>query len=141
MLKIRLIKNKKERNKVFKIRYLVFVKGQNVPIELEMDKYDKTAKHIIAFYGKNVVGCGRIRFKGKKAKLERIAILKKYRGKGFGKEIVRYMIKYCKRRKVKEIMMYAQHYLKKFYGNLGFKVRGKIFTEAGIKHIEMYMKN
>ncbi len=67
--------------------------------------------------------------------------LKNYRGKGFGKLIMQYLIRYCKRKKSKEIVMHAQYYLKGYYYKFGFKIRGKVFMDAGIKHIEMYMKN
>ena len=46
---------------------------------------------------------------------------------------------YCKQRNAKEIVIHAQFHLKSFYERFGFKTRGEIFIEAGIKHIEMYM--
>lgn len=49
-------------------------------------------------------------------------------------------IKYCKRKKVKNIFMNAQYYLKDYYKKLGFKPEGRIFEEAGIKHIKMQLK-
>ena len=76
-LKVRLIKNKKELGKVLKMREIVFIKEQNVPKDVEKDKLDKVAKHVIVLYKNKPIGCARIRFIGKKAKLERIAILKK----------------------------------------------------------------
>jgi len=50
-----------------------------------------------------------------------------------------YLINYCKKRKVKEIYFHAQYHTKDFYKKYGFKTRGKIFIEAGVKHIEMYL--
>ena len=91
------------------------------------------------FYKNEPIGCARIRLIGKKAKLERIALLKKYRGKGFGKNIVNYLIKYCKKKNIKGIYMNSQYYLMNYYKKFGFKTRGKTFMEAGIKHIEMYL--
>lgn len=139
-LSIRLIRNRKEFGEVRKVRDIVFVNEQKVPRELEWDVHDKTSKHIIVIYKGKTIGCARITFKKRKAKLERIALFKKYRGKGFGKEIVKYMVGYSKMRKVKEIMMHSQYHLIDFYSKLGFKQRGKTFREAGIKHIEMYLE-
>src|SRR3989344_6333288 len=93
---VRIIKNKKELSHVMAIRKIVFIQEQKVKNSLERDGLDKGAKHVIAIYKNTPIGCARIRFVGKKAKLERIAILKKYRGKGFGKNIVEYLIKYSK---------------------------------------------
>lgn len=142
-IKVRLIKNKKELNQVHKIRNAVFIKEQKVSKEIEYDKHENSAKHIIAFYKNIPAGCARIRLlKGNKnlAKLERIAVLKKYRKKCIGKALLKYMISYSKRKKTKEIMMHAQHYALPFYKKCGFKPRGKIFYEADIKHIEMFIK-
>jgi len=139
-LKIRLIKNKEEFNQVMRIREIVFVKGQDVPMNREIDGLDESSKHAVVFYKNKPIGCARIRFVGKKAKLERIALLKKYRNKGFGKIIMDYLVKYCRSKKVKEIVLYSQCYIKEFYGKCGFKERGKTFMDAGIRHIEMYLK-
>ncbi|HHJ00911.1 MAG TPA: GNAT family N-acetyltransferase [Candidatus Aerophobetes bacterium] len=139
-LEIRMIKNRQELNEVLKIREIVFVKGQNCPWECEMDGLDEEAEHIIVKYCGKTIGCARIRFLENRAKLERVALLKEYRGRGFGKEMMKYLIKHCKRRKVEEIFLHSQLYVKDFYKKFGFKPRGKTFMEAGIEHIEMYMK-
>ena len=138
-LKIELVKNKKDLEHVFKIRETVFIKEQKVPKDIERDDFDSIAKHFVVFYRNKPIGCARISFINKKVKLERIALLKKYRGKGFGKIITEYLIEYCKKKNVKEIFMHSQYYLKDFYNKCGFKIRGKTFMEADIKHIEMYL--
>ena len=139
-MKIRLAKNKKELEDIFRIREIVFIKGQRVPRKRERDEFDKSAKHVIVFYNKKPIGCARVRFVHKKAKLERIALLKEYRNKGLGKMIMDYLINYCRKKKSKEIVLNSQYYIKDFYRKCGFKTRGKIFMDAGIKHIEMYLK-
>lgn len=139
-LAIRLIKNKKELKQIFRIRDIVFGKEQKIPRTLDFDDFDSIAKQIIVLYRGKPVGCARIRFVNGKGKLERIAILKKYRNKGFGKALTIYMINLCENKKVKEIYFHSQYYVRKFYKRLGFKERGKPFMEAGVKHIEMYMK-
>lgn len=137
---IRLIKNKSELKHVLKIREIVFINGQNVPEERELDGLDNVAKHAIVMYNGKPIGCARIRFIGREAKLERIAILGEYCGKGFGKLLMKYLIDYCKKKKVKEIVLYSQYYIKDFYAECGFKPKGKTFRDAGIKHIGMYME-
>lgn len=141
MVKVRLVRNKKEQDAVFRIRNTVFVKEQQCSEAVEFDGLDASAKHAIVLYKNKPVGCARIRFLGKKAKLERIALLKKYRGKGFGKILMNYLISYCRRKKVFEIITNSQYHLKDFYASFGFKCRGKTFMEANIKHIQMYIKN
>lgn len=140
-LEIRLAQNKKELDQVIDIRKTVFVNEQNVPLSLELDGLDGESEHIIVLYKNETIGCARIRFNNDKAKLERIAILKKYREKGFGKRLMHYLINYCRSKGVKEIYLHSQIYMKDFYKRLGFRTRGKPFMEAGIEHVKMYMKN
>lgn len=139
-LKIRLVRNRKELEQIFKLREIIFIKGQRVPKQRERDQFDKTSKHVIVLYKNNPVGCARIRFINKKVKLERIGLLRKYRSKGFGKMVTQYLVNYCKKKNVKEIVVHSQYYIKAFYKKFGFKQRGKTFMDAGIKHVEMYLK-
>lgn len=136
-LKIRLARNKRELEQVLQVRKTVFVKGQGVPMSRERDGLDGSSKHAIVFLGGKPVGCARIRFIGKTAKLERIAVLSRYRGTGFGKKLMAYLITYCRRRKVRKIAMHSQHYIRGFYEKFGFRQKGGIFMDAGIKHVEL----
>lgn len=140
MAEIRLIRNKKELDEVFNIRNKVFGEEQKIDRAVDFDRLDNNAKHTIVFYGNKVIGCARIRLIKNRVKLERIAILKEYRGKGFGVELMRYLVSYAKKKKAKEIYFHSQYYIKDFYKKCGFKIRGKPFPEAGVKHIEMYLK-
>ena len=139
-LQIRLARNKSELARVLKVRESVFVKGQNVPRDRENDGLDGYSKHAIVLLGGKAVGCARIRFIGKTAKLERIAVLAKCRGTGIGKKLMAYLISYCRRRKARKISMHSQHYIKGFYERFGFRQKGGIFMDAGIKHVELWRK-
>ena len=137
-LTIRLVKNKDEFKDVLDIRNKVFVIEQMVPPSLETDEFEDISKHVIALYNNKPIGCGRIRPIGNKIKLERLAVLKNYRSKGIGRQLMNFMIDYAKKQKPEEIFMHAQHYLKDFYEKFGFRTRGEVFDEAGMPHIEMY---
>ena len=139
-LEIRPIKNKRELEQVIEIRKQVFVKGQDVPLDLEVDGLDTKADHMIVYFNDLPIGCARIRTNDDIAKLERIAILEEYRNRGFGKQLTRYLINYCKNKDYKEIYMHSQTYVSDFYKKFGFRKQGKTFFEASIKHVEMYMK-
>ncbi|MBI5223986.1 GNAT family N-acetyltransferase [Candidatus Micrarchaeota archaeon] len=137
---IRLIKSKSEFEQVLKIRHDTFVIGQKVPIELEVDGLDKEAEHFILFFEGTPAGCARIRYLEDTAKLERIAILEQYRGKGLGKELMRFLIRHCRQKPIREIVMHAQYYLLEFYRSFGFVPVGERFDDVGIEHIEMRLK-
>ena len=102
-----------------------------------MDEFDKDAKHFIVYLKNKSIGCARIRKINNYVKLERIAILKEYRGRGFGKDLTNFLINYCKKIGFNEIQLHSQIYISNFYEKLGFKSIGKKFLEADIEHIEM----
>ena len=138
-LEIKTIKNKDELDKIISIRKIVFVQEQKVPLELEMDGFDHEAEHFIAYLDGKPIGCARVRTKNNFAKLERIAIIKKHREKGYGKELAKFLIDYCKKRGFDNIYLHSQIDIVGFYKKCGFKTRGETFLEADIKHIEMFL--
>ncbi|MGF3554706.1 MAG: GNAT family N-acetyltransferase [Thermoplasmatota archaeon] len=136
-LKIKIVKSKNEFNEILNIRETVFIKEQNVPKEIEMDDFDKESELFIVYLKNKPIGCARIRKINDYAKLERIAILKEYRGKGYGKALTNFLIGYCKKKGFKKIKLHSQVYVANFYKKLGFKTIGKKFLEADIEHIQM----
>ena len=139
-LEIKKVNNKYNLEKVIEIRKNVFIKEQNVPLEIEIDGLDPEAEHFIAYFNDKPIGCARIRSKDHSIKLERIAIIKEYRGKGFGTELTKFLIDYSKQKNFKEIFLHSQTYVSNFYKKLGFVSKRKHFFEAGIEHVEMFMK-
>jgi len=139
-VEIRVIRNDEEYNAILEVRTAVFIKEQGVPPIIEFDGLDKEAVHFLVKLDKKTIGCARIRSIDGMMKVERVAILKKHRNKGLGKRLMRYLISYCNARNAIEIVIHAQYYLKGFYRELGFNLRGEPFFEAHIKHIEMFIK-
>ena len=90
-LKIQLVKNKEEYKDILEIRKQVFIREQNVPESIEIE-YENVSSHVICFLDGNPIGTGRWRKSDFGIKLERFAVLKKYRGLGIGKEIVNFIL-------------------------------------------------
>jgi predicted GNAT family N-acyltransferase len=137
-LEIKLVEDKEEFIQAMEIRRIVFIEEQDVPLELELDRLDSEAEHVIAYLDNEPIGCARIRI-NKYAKLERIAIIKNYRGRGFGRQLTNFLIDYCRKKKVDEIYIHSRADTSGFYQKNGFNMRGESFYEAGVEHIEMYM--
>jgi predicted GNAT family N-acyltransferase len=136
-LTVRLAKTVKDRAAVLSIRKAVFVRGQGVALSREMDGKDDEAKHVIAVIGGKPVGCARIRLVHGRAKVERMAVLARYRNKGIGGAIMRYIFSYLKQRKVKDVYVHSQYAVREFYRRYGFRQHGKVFIDAKMKHIAM----
>lgn len=121
-----------------KIRNEVFIKEQRVPKDLELDEYDKDAMHFIAYCKDQAVGCARARLKDDYLKIERVAVLKNFRGKGIAIRLMRFVEEYLQSLYPKKALkLNAQSDVEEFYKKLGYQSIGEYFYEAGIKHIEM----
>jgi len=140
MITIRFTKNEKELKLVQSIRKQVFVNEQDVPLDREIDGLDNDSDHIILFFENTSCGCARLRYSDNIMKIERVAVLSDYRGKGFGKKIISFCLEHALNKKIKEVRLHAQFHLKDFYASFGFKEIGNTFYDAGILHIEMVKK-
>lgn len=119
------------------VREEVFVKEQNVPLQIELDGYDDSAYHLIIYKDTRPIGVGRLLKKEGYYIIGRVAVLKEFRGKHYGNVLMNCLINKAKELGATEIKLHAQLYAENFYKKLGFKGYGEVFTEAGIEHICM----
>ena len=133
----RVIQTQEEMDMAKAIRLEVFVKGQDVPISIEMDEYDDVATHVICQYGDKFIGTGRLVQHGDEVKLGRVAVLEEFRGVGAGKAIMLKLIEEARKLEPGVIYGNAQVWALKFYENLGFVAVGEEFLEADIVHVRM----
>ncbi|PLX03034.1 MAG: GNAT family N-acetyltransferase [Marinilabiliales bacterium] len=119
-----------------KIRDVVFIHEQNVPVEIEQDGLDDKAKHILVLKDGKAVATARFRLVKDSYKLERFAVLIAERGKGFGKIVLEAIIDSVKNDN-KNIFLYSQDIAVEFYKKNGFVIDGEKFMEAGIVHYPM----
>ena len=140
MITVKEITNKKDQKKAQEIRHEVFVIGQNVPADLEVDQYENEAIHYLAFLNNNPVGAARWRITDQGVKLERFAVLNEFRGRGIGSAMVKKILSDIKRDPVagdKEIYLHAQLDAIPLYRKFGFVKYGNMFDEAGLLHYSM----
>ena len=138
MIDVHIAQNESERDLCYKIREEVFVRGQNIPLELDRDGIDSEAEHVILYNDNEAVGCARVRYVDGHMKLERIAVLERKRGLGLGKRLMQFLNDYAQTKDVDEIVMSAQQYLEEFYRGFGFVTQGESYPEAGIPHVKMH---
>lgn len=123
------------------IRYEVFVKGQHVPLNEEVDGLDSSSEHYLLFLNQLPVGTTRVRYINDYAKIERVAILEAYQGQGLGHVLMNFIIKDIQQNpKAKKAKLGAQTYAIPFYEKLGFTVCSNEYLDAGILHKDMELK-
>lgn len=126
------------------VRTAVFVVEQKVPVELERDHIDEIAIHALLRVDGAYVATGRVYRDAKletAARLGRIAVLKPWRGRGYGLALTRAFITIAYEHLSADcVLLHSQVSAIPFYEKLGFKELGEKFLEAGIEHVEMELK-
>jgi predicted GNAT family N-acyltransferase len=130
----RVVESKDDLRKVFAVRAIVFCEEQLVPYGIELDKYEESAIHVLGELEDEPIAAGRLRFIGEYAKLERLAVRKSYRGKGYGNLLLKYLLDLAREHGFSKFKLHAQVASEKFYLGHGFKPEGEEFLEADIAH-------
>ena len=131
-VEIRIVDWASYREALSSIRHTVFVEEQGVPIELELDGEDASARHAAAFSDDGrLVGTGRMLASGK---IGRMAVSQSMRRQGIGRALLDALVAEAKRLKLEEVSLGAQLPAVAFYERAGFKAYGDIFLDAGIDH-------
>ena len=134
---IKTVKYQAEIAAIREIRTKVFQQEQGVPLELEFDGLDDTSVHLLAYLNGKAVGTCRIRkIDADTVKIERLAVLSEARGQGIGKQLMEKALTVSQVDK-SLVIVHAQEYIAKLYQQLGFKIIGEKFNEAGIVHVKM----
>lgn len=140
---IRKISNESQLQHAFKIRTTVFVEEQNVPPQDELDQYENSAVHFLAYANNEPVGTARYRYTDKGIKLERFAVLKEFRQLGLGKALVNAVMKDIEANpdnQGKTCYLHGQVPVVEFYQSFNFIPEGDQFDECGIMHYLMRRK-
>lgn len=139
LTKVKKIVSREELKTAFSIRLRVFVREQGVPKEIELDEDDKKATHFLADVHGKAVGTARLVVQRGQAKIGRMAVLKSYRGRGVGKELLTRAVGLARKNGAKVIFLHAQVPVIGFYEKMGFHCVGRVFVEAGIPHRKMVL--
>lgn len=120
------------------IRYLrdsVFGEEQGVSRALDWDGKDNTCTQVLVRnHEGDPIGTGRMLTDGK---IGRLAVLKQWRGKGVGGEMLIALINEAKKKRFDQTYLHAQTHAIEFYRKFDFNAEGPEFEEAGIKHVKM----
>lgn len=131
------VRTEQDRLAAYCVRSIVFVGEQKCPFAEEFDGLDAGAIHIVGLQAGEPVAAARIRRVDDWAKLERIALLPAARGRGYGHDLVEFMLRVAREAGFQRFKMHAQSHLEGFYRGHGFEPRGAPFQEAGIEHFLM----
>jgi len=143
---VRVVGNDEEWQDARRVRQEVFVQEQGCPPDEEWDDHDATSRHLIGIVdakagsGETVAAARwrEVQHEGyAMAKLERFAVRKPFRGRGYGRRLVKAAIEDAQRAGYTRFILHAQAHLEAFYASFGFASTGHRFDEVGIPHVEM----
>ena len=137
-MNIKVVNTEQEKKDAYHIRMIVFVEEQKVPAEEEIDENDKTAIHFIGYETEGTpAAASRLRFVDGHGKLERICVLKEYRGRHFGQQMINAMEETIISKGYKKSKLSAQTHAEDFYRKLGYQTVSGEYMDAGIPHVTM----
>lgn len=117
------------------IRETVFIEEQK--FKIEFDDIDNIATHIVMYLDNKPVGCCRLYNQENGYHIGRIAVLKPYRGKGYGEKILLQAESVAKEKGADCIKLSAQVRASGFYEKLGYNKYGEIYFDEYCEHIAM----
>ena len=129
--------------KILALRSEVFVVEQTC-IYQDIDGKDEKAMHLFVTENGAIVAYARLFKAGdyfEEASIGRVIVHPQYRGKEWGRQLMKKALQYMDQNHYGSIHISAQKYLESFYKNHGFVVVSSEYLEDGIPHIGMQRKN
>ena len=113
--------------KVFALRSAVFMSEQECPYDEEFDGNDYCATHILGAVDGEPAAVLRVRYFADFAKIERLAVLPRFRRTLIMKIVVDTGIEICRRKGYRLLYGHAQKRLTRFWAKFGFRPMNKNF--------------
>ena len=138
LLDIRFTQNNKDMLSCLNLRRTVFIEEQNVPENEEVDGDDPSCDHILLTVSDIPVGAARLKYYNDFIKVQRVCVLKNYRGQGIGSKIINFIIRHVEKNDIRSsVRLGSQIHALEFYKRLGFIEFGEEYLDAGIVHKDM----
>lgn len=118
----------------------VYLAEQNCPYEEEFDGNDRTGTVFLGYVDGQPAATVRVRYFAEFIKMERLAVLPRFRRTRIAWMIVREAVDFCRRKGYRRGYGYAQAHLERFWNKFGFKrtERNIALRFSDHDYIEMY---
>lgn len=119
---------------ILELRCDVFVVGQKITAEPEIDGRDRECAHAMLWDGAELVGTARIFAQQTPMVVGRVAVRRDRQREGLGTGLMKAVQSFIGKRAAE---LHAQAYLEDWYRRLGWETVGEPFEEAEIEHVMM----
>ncbi len=100
---------------------------------------DWDGMHFGLYYQHELTGVVSLFSDGTTAQFRKMAVLPNDQGKGFGLQLLQYLVDYCKSQGVKNLWCNARVSAVDFYKKIGFETVGKPYQRNQISYIKMQL--
>ena len=126
-----------QRADAFAVRIAVFVEEQGIARSEELDDFDASATHCVAYVDGTPAAAGRLLLFDGYAKIGRMAVLASHRGAGLGALVLEALEREGVARGVRHFKLSAQLHARGFYERCGYTAHGDIYDDVRIPHVDM----
>ena len=131
-----------DKAELIKLRGIVFVEEQNVPVSLEIDGMDPDCRHVKAIMDDQTIGTARLLPNGA---IGRMCVLKEFRNQGVGTKMLSNLIQQAffdqtSKEPMEEVTLNSQSSAIALYEANGFVTCSDEFMEANIAHRKMVLQ-
>ena len=134
---IRRVRSDGEMQAALQLRHEVFCVEQGVPEREELDGRDREGIHLVAVVDGELLATCRVLIVGTTAQFSRLAVRRSARRRGIATALLALADEETRAHGGRRLVLHAQTYAQELYERAGYRTRGRVFTEAGIKHIAM----
>lgn len=120
------------------LRDVVFVVGQKITAEPEIDGRDPECAHALAYRGDTLVGTARLFMEADPVVIGRVAVRTDLQRGGYGTWMMRQIQQAIGEQAA---TLHAQAHLEGWYASLGWRRVGPVFYEAEIPHVTMHLNS
>lgn len=96
--------------------------------------------HFGLYHNYELTGVVSLFEKGTIAQFRKMAVLPEAQGKGFGKQLLLYVIAFCKQQGIEYLWCNARTNATEFYKKIGFATIGEAYLQNQIQYIKMQIK-
>ncbi len=120
---IKVVHTLDELQKVLAIRSATYLAEQDMPYQEDADGNDFSATHLLGFIGREPAGCLRIRYFADFAKLERLAVLRRFRKSKVAFQLIRAGIEFARHKGYRHLYGQVEPDLVPIWQRFGFQPR------------------
>ena len=140
MVQGKFISGKSDLKDILYIRSEVFIKELMLYEECEEGAFDIDAIHAVVYEGASQiypVSIGRLIIEKDILRIDKVAVLQDFRGKGYGDFVVRMLLDKAKSFHIDKIVIDAPKKTTKFFNKLGFQIDDKVLLDDGNNLLHM----